>query len=53
MGFFLCIYFEGKWAHGFWPIPWAEQGFIRDMTFLEPFPLVVALILRQRQFANS
>lgn len=53
MGFFLCIYFEGKWAHGFWPIPWAEQGFIRDMTFLEPFPVVVALILRQSQFANS
>lgn len=49
----LCIYFEGKWGHGFWPIPWAEQGIIRDMTFLEPFPLVVALILRQRQFANS
>lgn len=47
------ICFKGKWKHGSWPIPWAKQGLIRDMTFLEPFPVVVALILRQSQFANS
>lgn len=47
------ISFRRKWAHGSLPIPWAEEGIIKDMTFLEPFPVVVALILRQSQFANS
>jgi hypothetical protein len=32
------IYFQGKWAQGSWPLDWANNDILRDITFLELFP---------------
>ena len=37
------IYFQGKWAQHCWPKEWAENGMLSDITFLELFPVVVAV----------
>ena len=37
------IYFHGRWAQTNWPNEWAENGTLADITFLEPFPVVVAI----------
>lgn len=37
------IYFQGKWAHSCWPKEWVVNGTLKDITFLELFPLVVHL----------
>lgn len=47
------IYFGGRWAHGSWPPAWFELGITRDMTFLELFPVSVAITLWCHRFQNS
>ena len=37
------IYFQGRWAQANWPNEWAENGTLADITFLELFPVVVAI----------
>ena len=37
------IYFGGKWAHACWLTSWQNSDILSDITFLEPFPEVVAL----------
>ena len=37
------IYFQGRWEQTNWPNEWAENGTLADITFLEPFPVVVAI----------
>ena len=37
------IVFNNKWTHGKWSAHWVENAILRDMTFLELFPVVVAL----------
>ena len=39
------IYFQGKWAQKCWPKLWEEMGILKDITFLELFPVVVALCI--------
>lgn len=39
------IFFAGKWAYAHWPSYWFAQGITRDMTFLELFPVQIALEL--------
>ena len=39
------IYFNGKWTQGCWPSIWDKTGILRDITFLELFPVVVSLHL--------
>jgi hypothetical protein len=39
------IYFQGKWAQKCWPKEWEEMGILKDITFLELFPVVVALCI--------
>jgi hypothetical protein len=29
------IYFQGKWAQVFWPLDWAKNDILRNITFLE------------------
>ena len=41
MGF--GIYFQGKWAQACWPGDWAKNGVLSDITFLELFPIVIAV----------
>jgi hypothetical protein len=47
------IYFAGSWAHASWPISWGLSDVVRDMTFLELFPVYVALRLWSAQLANK
>lgn len=39
------IYFQGSWCVEQWPTDWVQLGLTRDLTFLEFFPLVVAVHL--------
>lgn len=49
----LGIFFQNKWAYGRWPQHWAETGRLGDMTFLELFPIVVALSVWGPQLTNK
>lgn len=37
------IYFRGRWAQANWPNSWVSKGLMTDITFLELFPVVVAI----------
>ena len=47
------IYFAGQWAQGTWPKHWVETGITRDMTLLELFPVVAALMSWESYFVNK
>lgn len=47
------IYFAGSWAHSRWPLAWTRSHIIRDMTFLELFPVYVALCLWPKSLADK
>jgi hypothetical protein len=47
------IYFAGSWAHAIWPQHWHHLDILRDMTFLELFPVYVAILLWSCQLANK
>lgn len=44
------IFWEGKWCAEKWPSAWSEQDLIRDLTFLEFFPILVAVVLQTHHF---
>jgi hypothetical protein len=48
-----CIYFQGKWAQKCWAKEWEEIGILKDITFLESFPVVVALCIWGEQLKNK
>jgi hypothetical protein len=37
------IYFNGMWAQAVWTVQWELTGMLTDITFLELFPVFVAL----------
>ena len=45
MGKGFGIYFEGRWAQSCWPSKWENTDIMNDITFLELFPVVVAVNL--------
>lgn len=47
------IYFKGHWAQGIWPKHWVDEGLTRDMTLLELFPVVAALVTWSSNFQNK
>ena len=47
------IYFNGKWSPGCWPKEWAEKEVLSYITFLELFPVVVALELWGQELKNK
>ncbi|MCG8046805.1 MAG: hypothetical protein N0E48_14420 [Candidatus Thiodiazotropha endolucinida] len=47
------IYFQGKWAHGIWPLSWRSIGLTDDITVLELFPILVALHLWGSSLRNK
>ena len=47
-GFGFGIYFKGHWCNARWPDLWRQKGVTSDITFLELFPIVVALFLWAR-----
>ena len=48
----LNIYTFYKWAFGKWPKHWLDSGRLRDMTYLELFPVVVAILVWGQSLAN-
>lgn len=46
-------YFQGHWAQSCWPIEWGELGILSDITFLELFPVVVAMELWGNILSNK
>ncbi|VDH92765.1 Hypothetical predicted protein [Mytilus galloprovincialis] len=47
------IYFKGRWAHGLWPRTWHKRGLLSNITFLELFPVMVAIILWGSELRNK
>ena len=47
------IYFQGQWTHEVWSDSWLETPLIRNISFLELFPVVIALCLWGNSFANK
>lgn len=47
------IFFHNKWAFGRWPHQWEKLGRLQDMTYLELFPVVVALHVWGPLLANK
>ncbi|XP_053143317.1 uncharacterized protein LOC128341176 isoform X1 [Hemicordylus capensis] len=46
------VYFRGRWCAERWPAAWVASGATRDLTFLEFFPIVVAIHLWADLFRN-
>lgn len=46
------VYFWGHWCAEEWPREWLESEIVRDLTFLEFFPLLVALHIWGGDLAN-
>ena len=47
------IYYQGQWTNELWADPWLETPLRRNISFLELFPIVVALCLWGNSFANK
>lgn len=47
------IYFGRKWTSGRRPQFWFSLGIAMELTFLEPFPVIVALTLYDKYLQNS
>lgn len=47
------IYFAGHWSQGVWPLHWVEEGLTKDMTLLELFPVVAAIVTWAKVFSNK
>lgn len=47
------VYFRKHWCAADWPRAWVQAGWVRDLTFLEFFPIVVAVRVWGTEMANS
>jgi hypothetical protein len=47
------IYFGGKWAQSAWPTAWSESDVLSDITFLELFPVVIAVSISGNLLRNK
>ncbi|XP_054839956.1 uncharacterized protein LOC129332750 [Eublepharis macularius] len=46
------VFFRGHWCAEQWPREWDESEVVRDLTFLEFFPILVAVFLWGHELAN-
>ncbi|XP_077779111.1 uncharacterized protein LOC144326428 [Podarcis muralis] len=46
------LYFKGRWCAQRWPSAWQGQAITRDLTFLEFFPIVVAVHIWTEEFRD-
>ena len=46
-------YLHGKWVFHEWPIHWRESDYLRDLTFLELIPVLLAVCLWGNELANK
>ena len=49
----LEIFFQDKWAFGRWPQHWSDLGRQSNMTFLDFFPVVMAISVWDPLLANK
>ena len=47
------VYFNGKWAQASWSQSWIQTGIMTDITFMELFPVVVAVSIWGSHLANK
>lgn len=47
------IWFRGHWCNAQWPLEWQHNGYTRDITMLELFPIVVAIFIWGEQLRNK
>lgn len=47
------IYFQGRYIHEVWPSDWADLGILKDITFLEIFPVFVVLHIWGPELKNK
>ena len=45
-------YYEPHWAYFSWPVAWKEADILRDMTFLELVPIVLAFHIWSHHWVN-
>ncbi|KAM4748826.1 uncharacterized protein WCC33_006225 [Rhinophrynus dorsalis] len=45
-------YLEGRWCAQCWPVQWVQRGLTKNLTFLQLFPIVVAIELWWRELGN-
>lgn len=46
------VYYKGHWAYLAWPKEWKGTEIMRDMTFLELVPILLALYIFRHEFSN-
>lgn len=46
------VFFDNRWCAQRWPTSWANSGILRDLTFLELFPILVAVCLWREHFKD-
>jgi hypothetical protein len=47
------VFYQGHWCQGKWPDFWHKNGLTKDITFLELFPIAVAVIIWGRELVNK
>ncbi|XP_029466048.1 uncharacterized protein LOC115095888 isoform X2 [Rhinatrema bivittatum] len=47
------VYFQGNWCAERWPEEWRDEGLIKNINFLELFPIVVALSIWGKKLVNK
>ena len=47
------IWFKGHWCNAKWPDVWHENGFTKDITVLELFPIVAAIFIWGNELRNK
>ena len=46
-------YFSGEWVYFSWPTNWSESGILKDITFLEFVPVVLAMAVWGHRLQNK
>ncbi|OCT55200.1 hypothetical protein XELAEV_18003897mg [Xenopus laevis] len=46
-------FFKGLWCAERWPSSWLKSDLIRNLTFLELFPILVSIVLWGNELRNS
>lgn len=52
-GFGMGTFFKGRWAWSAWPREWHSSGIVKDITFLELLPIVIAIKLWGPELRNK
>ena len=47
------VIYNNCWCARRWPLEWEAAGLLRDLTFLELFPIVVAVYIWHEHFSNK